>query len=76
MALTERELEKQYDDFLNECYPEITIAGIKGYSTARVLKEVDPTAYRVGMADWLADVDEPEAHHPLVSVDDGYEVRA
>lgn len=40
-----------YDDMLDEVYPDLTVAGM-GMSTSRVLKEVDPIAYRVGFSDW------------------------
>jgi hypothetical protein len=45
-------LERDYDDMLNDCYEETTIAGHK-YQTSRALKKVDPTAYRCGFAEWL-----------------------
>ena len=46
--------ESEYDDFLNECYGEVNICGYE-YQAAYALKEVDPTAYRCGCADWYSD---------------------
>lgn len=50
--VSEEQLYELYDDMINQAYPEIKI----GYITldpARVLKECDPIAYRVGFNDWL-----------------------
>lgn len=49
---SEYDLEKMYNDFLDEAYPECKIAGYD-YSTSEALKEIDPTAYRCGFTDWL-----------------------
>jgi predicted nucleic acid-binding Zn-ribbon protein len=40
-----------YDDFIDECYPEINI-GVT-FSPSYVLKNLDPTAYRCGLNDYL-----------------------
>lgn len=37
-----------YDDMLDEVYGEPM-----GYPASRILREVDPIAYRVGFHDWL-----------------------
>lgn len=50
--LTDHELDQLYRDFLDECYGNVTIAGLE-YATSRALLECDPTAYRCGFADWL-----------------------
>jgi len=50
-GLTDYEMEQRYDEMLDEVYGVVTIAGYQ-YETSRVLKEVDPIAYRVGMADY------------------------
>ena len=50
--LTDRELHDRYDEFLDEVYPDLTIAGIN-YSTSDALKKVDAVAYRCGFNDWL-----------------------
>lgn len=52
--LTDYELEQHYDDMLDECYPDLTIAGYE-YSTSSALKEVDPTTYRCGYADYTSE---------------------
>ena len=46
------DVDKAYDEFLDECYPEVCVAGLK-YTTSRVLKEIDPTAYRCGKCDFI-----------------------
>jgi len=50
-GLTDYELEQYYNDMLDDVYGLVTIAGYQ-YETSRVLKEVDPIAYRVGLADY------------------------
>ena len=69
----ESDLQERYDDMLDEEGP-VTIGGLE-YSVSRVLQEVDPIAYRCGMADyrdtlewdewtenheWIEDEDEDE----------------
>ena len=46
----ESDLQERYDDMLDEEGP-VTIGGLE-YSVSRVLQEVDPIAYRCGMADY------------------------
>ena len=48
----EHHLESRYNDFLDDLYGEISIAGLK-YSTSDAQKQIDPTAYRCGFNDWL-----------------------
>lgn len=43
---------EQYDDMLRETCGPVMIGSLE-YDVAMVLKEVDPTAYRCGMNDWL-----------------------
>lgn len=50
--VSDYELEEQYKEMLNECYPAVKVAGYE-YEVARTLQEVDPIAYRVGFNDWL-----------------------
>jgi hypothetical protein len=45
-----------YDEMLDELYSPINIAGIE-FDPSRVLKELDPTAYRCGFNDWLDSCD-------------------
>ena len=41
----------EYDSMLDECYPDLTIAGYV-YDTARALDALDPIAYKCGWLDW------------------------
>ena len=38
-----------YDDMLDECYPD----QFMDIQASRILREIDPTAYRCGFHDWL-----------------------
>lgn len=40
-----------YDSMLNECYPDLTIAGHM-FDTSRALDQLDPIAYKCGWLDW------------------------
>lgn len=51
--LSDEELYDMYDEMLDECYGLVKICGIN-YQSSEALKEVDPTAYRVGFCDWLS----------------------
>ena len=42
-----------YDDYLDEMYPETTIAG-HNYSTSHALQKIDPIAYRCGLSDYAS----------------------
>ncbi len=55
----EYELEDMFNDFLNECYGTVKIAGYE-YDTASVLKEIDEIAYREGFNNWLDSEKEEE----------------
>ena len=48
--------EDQFDDMLNDSIPEIEI-GCLTYSPSHVLKNVDPTAYRCGLVDYIDSLD-------------------
>lgn len=50
-GLTDYELEQAYDEMLDETYGLVTVAGYQ-YETSRLLKEVDPIAYSVGLSDY------------------------
>jgi len=50
-GLTDYEMEQRYIEMLDEVYGVVTVAGYQ-YETSRLLKEVDPIAYRVGPADY------------------------
>lgn len=47
--MTER--HEEFDYFLQECYPNVEIAGIT-FSADQILFECDPIAYRVMLNDW------------------------
>lgn len=51
--LQDYEIEEMYRDMLDDVYGVITVAGME-YETSRVLYEVDPIAYRVGLSDYEA----------------------
>ena len=42
--------ERAYDEMLDEIYGTVEICGMT-FDSSRVLKEMDPIAYRVGMSD-------------------------
>lgn len=43
--------EEQYDDHLNEIYPPVKLGNLV-FDPARIIKELDPIAYRCGKADY------------------------
>jgi hypothetical protein len=49
---TDHELHMMYDDFLDEVYGTVKIAGLD-YETSTALKNADEVAYRCGFSDWL-----------------------
>lgn len=51
--LTAPDLEELYDSMLDDCYSFKQVGGpFENMSPSRVLKEVDPIAYRCGLNDW------------------------
>ena len=50
--MTESEAYQMYDDFIDEMSDPIDIMGLK-YDSSRVLKEIDPTAYRTYFNDFM-----------------------
>ena len=48
--------EDQFDEYLDESIPEIEIVCLT-YSPSRVLKNVDPVAYRCGLNDFVNSLD-------------------
>lgn len=55
--LTDEEIESMYDSFLDDCYPEVTIAGF-AYPISKVLKDVDPTVYDCGLSDYASQLED------------------
>jgi 5-methylcytosine-specific restriction endonuclease McrA len=51
-GLSDEQLHERYDDMLDEVSGEVHIGSLT-YQASRVLKEVDPIAYRVGFSEWL-----------------------
>ncbi len=51
--LSDRELEEQYSNMLDDCYPEVEICGYT-YEPSRALKDIDPIAYDCGFADYIS----------------------
>lgn len=51
-SLDEEAAEDMFDDFLNEFNPTVSVMGYD-YDPARVLKEVDPIAYRQEFLNWV-----------------------
>jgi len=51
-AYSEDELLDMYDEWLDEFDGPVRLAGCE-YSASRVLREIDPIAYRVGFHDYL-----------------------
>tara|TARA_R110000751_G_scaffold245206_1_gene345226 strand:- start:14 stop:241 length:228 start_codon:yes stop_codon:yes gene_type:complete len=47
-----REVYEMYDEMIDDCSEEVKIGNMT-YSPSRVLKEVDPIAYRCGLNDYL-----------------------
>ncbi len=39
--------EDLFEEILDECYPEVTV-GCSTFSPSQVMKELDPTAFRIG----------------------------
>ena len=47
----EEELRMQFEDYLNDAYPKVTIAGIV-FFPSDILRECDPIAFRVYQSDF------------------------
>ena len=54
--ITETEAERLYNDALDDIYGTITIGSLS-YQPSRTLKEIDPIAYRCGLADYIDSLD-------------------
>lgn len=52
--LTPVDVDQEYKDLLDEIYSFDSVGGpFQHMSPARVLEEVDPTAFRCGLGEWL-----------------------
>lgn len=47
----------RFDEMLNECYPEYSIAGAT-LTPAHILKECDPIAYRIALSEFEEEEEE------------------
>ena len=54
MKMTESQLQELFEQYLDDVYPEVTIAGCT-FSPSRVLREMDPIGFRVSMSDYASD---------------------
>lgn len=50
--LSDDDLYQRYDDLIDEVDGDVSV-GTLSWAASRVLKEMDPIAYRVGFSDWL-----------------------
>ena len=46
-----KDREQEYRDFLDEIYPEVTLGQLV-FSPSRIIEELDPIAFRVGLSDY------------------------
>ena len=63
----EKEYQESYEELLDECNPVATI-GTYAYEPSRVLKSVDPIAYRMGLLDYI-DAEEQNRAEEIVDGD-------
>ena len=57
--MSDYELEDAYANMLDECYGEVSICGYT-YPASVALRQVDPIAYRVGLSDYEANLEDEE----------------
>ena len=60
MALSDYEIEEQYVEMLNECYPTFKI-GYSEFYASDVLKNCDPIMYRIGLSEYIEEYLNEEA---------------
>lgn len=66
--ISDDDLDKRYAASLDECYGVLKVCGHE-YSSSRLLREVDETAYRCGFNDWL---DAEVSEHTIYEHNDSY----
>jgi hypothetical protein len=49
--------DEMFEEMLDECYPEITV-GCCTFSPSAVMRELDPTAFRIGVSENLSSLAE------------------
>lgn len=52
LEISDWDIEQRHDDLLDEIYPPVTI-GIYVWAPSRVLKAMDPVAYRVSVIEYV-----------------------
>ena len=65
VILDEDEARDEYEEYLDENLPSIDIEGSE-FSAGRILRELDPTAFRTGMANYFDAIgyfDDLDAYH-------------
>lgn len=67
----EKTFEKQWDEYIDETTPLITIMGCQ-YLPSMVLRDIDPIAHRTGLLDYM-DAIEKSGENPWVCPDCGME---
>ena len=50
--LTDNDLQEMHDDLIDEIFPPVTI-GIYEWAPSRVLKVMDPVAYRISVVEYV-----------------------
>lgn len=59
MTTLRADIEELFDEMLNECHEPVQIGNLK-FDPAYVLKMCDPVAYRVGVNEYMAELEEEE----------------
>jgi hypothetical protein len=59
MLYTETELEEQFNEMLDECYPVVKI-GYMTFYPSQILKNCDPIAYQIGLSEYEDSLEEEE----------------
>ncbi|QXV77798.1 hypothetical protein bas59_0104 [Escherichia phage EduardKellenberger] len=64
--IDEDKYDENYDEWLDEVYGEIMIGNIS-FLPSRILKELDPIAYRCGFSDYIdsLDIEDDEEYREL-----------
>jgi len=52
-GITDEEMHERYDDWLDELDGPINVGGLT-FDASRILKELDPIAYRCGLGDYIS----------------------
>ena len=49
-----RDYEQEYRELLDEIYPTVKFGSLV-FSASRIIEELDPIAFRCGLADWKSE---------------------